>query len=117
MPRTRILAIVTACACAAVPAAVLAAKPAATSVTIGIAPVKVTFGKPATVSGTTAANTVVTLRGDAFPFNGAYSRVASTTSSATGAYSFSVTPTARRNTASKPRATRDPSPHWRCAGR
>jgi hypothetical protein len=88
----RILAIATACACCAVPAAVLAAKPAPTTVTIGIAPVKVTFGKTATVSGTTAPNTNVTLRGDAFPYNGSFGQVAKTTSTAAGAYSFTVTP-------------------------
>jgi hypothetical protein len=88
----RILAIATACACCAVPAAVLAAKPAPTTVTIGIAPVKVTFGKPAVVSGTTAANTSVTLRADSFPFDGNFAQVTKTTSNAAGAYSFTVTP-------------------------
>ena len=34
----------------------------------------------------------MTLRGDAFPFNNAFGRVASTTSNAAGAYSFTVTP-------------------------
>jgi hypothetical protein len=88
----RILAIATACACCAVPAAVLAAKPAPTTVTIGIAPVKVTFGKPAVVSGTTAANTSVTLRADTFPFDGNFSVVTKANSNAAGAYSFTVTP-------------------------
>jgi hypothetical protein len=92
MSRHRILAIATACACCAVPAAVLAAKPAPTTVTIGIAPVKVTFGKSAVVSGTTAANTSVTLRADAFPFDGNFSQVTKANSNATGAYSFTVTP-------------------------
>ena len=34
----------------------------------------------------------MTLRDDAFPFNGAFAQVARTTSNATGAYSFTVNP-------------------------
>jgi hypothetical protein len=90
MPRTRVIALA-ACAIAA-PAAALAAPPQPTTVSIGIAPVKVTFGKPAVVSGTTAANTAVTLRADAFPYNGSFGQVSKTTSNAAGAYSFTVTP-------------------------
>jgi hypothetical protein len=89
---SRVRAIVLAsCACAA-PAVALAAKPAPTTVTIGIAPATITFGKAATVSGTTAANASVTLRADAFPFNGTFSQVAKTTSNASGAYAFNVSP-------------------------
>src|SRR5215212_9481351 len=79
------------CACA-IPAAALAAKPTPTTVTIGVTPTSITYSKPATISGTTAANTAVTLRGDAFPFNGSFSQVARTTSNASGAYTFAVTP-------------------------
>jgi hypothetical protein len=86
----RVIAAAT-CACA-IPAAALAAKPAPTTVTIGVSPVSITYGKPATISGTTAANTVVTLRADAFPFNGSFSQVTKTTSNAAGAYAFTVTP-------------------------
>ena len=82
---------ITACAIA-LPAAALAAPPKPAQVTIGIAPVKVTFGKPAVVSGTTAPNTALTLRGDAFPYNGSFAQVARTTSNAAGAYSFTVNP-------------------------
>jgi hypothetical protein len=93
MLRHRVLAIATACACCAVPAIVLAApKPPTTTVTISVSQGAVTFGKAVTISGTTTANTAVTLRGDAFPFNNSFAQVAKTTSNAAGAYSFTVTP-------------------------
>src|SRR5213596_2441057 len=77
----------------ALPAAALAApKPPPTAPTIAIAPAKVTFGTAATISGTTTANTAVTLRADAYPFNGAFGTSTRTTSNATGAYSFTVKP-------------------------
>jgi hypothetical protein len=77
----------------AIPAAAIAApKPQPTAPTIAISSGKVTFGASATVSGTTAANTAVTLRSDAYPFNNAFGRVATTTSNAQGAYSFTVKP-------------------------
>jgi hypothetical protein len=79
------------CVCA-IPAAALAAKPAPTTVTIGVSPARITYGQPATISGTTAANSTVTLRADAFPFNGGFSQVARTTSNAAGAYAFTVMP-------------------------
>jgi hypothetical protein len=86
----RVLAIA---AVLAIPAAAIAApKPPPTAPTIAIAPGKVTFGASATISGTTTANTVITLRGDAYPFNNAFAEVAKTTSNAAGAYSFSVKP-------------------------
>jgi hypothetical protein len=77
----------------AIPAAALAApKPQPTAPTIAISATAVTFGKAVTISGTTTANTVVTLRADAFPFNNAFGRVTDATSNAAGAYSFTVTP-------------------------
>jgi hypothetical protein len=90
MPSIRAIALAT-CACA-VPAAAFAAKPAPSTVSIAVTPGTVTFGKPATISGTTAANTSVTLRADAFPFGGSFAQVAKATSNAAGAYSFTVTP-------------------------
>src|SRR5215207_4113065 len=90
MPSLRVIAAAT-CVCA-VPAAALAAKPSPGTVSIAIAPTTVTFGKPATVSGTTAANTPVTLRADEFPYDGSFTQVAKSTSNASGAYAFSVTP-------------------------
>jgi len=90
MSRTRVIALA-ACA-VALPAAALAAPPQPTQVTIAVSSGKVTFGKQVVVSGTTAPNTGLTLRGDAFPFNGSFAQVAKTTSNATGAYSFTVTP-------------------------
>lgn len=91
MPRTRIIA--TAAAALAIPAAALAApKPQPTAPTIAISTGKVTFGASATISGTTTANTTVTLRSDPYPFNNAFGRVATTTSNAQGAYSFTVKP-------------------------
>jgi hypothetical protein len=92
MPGRHVFAIAIAVTCCGVPAAVLAAKPAPTTVSIAVSASTITFGKPATVSGTTAPNTSVTLRGDAFPFNGSFGQVARTTSNAAGAYSFTVTP-------------------------
>jgi hypothetical protein len=90
MPSARVIALA---ACAVVlPAVALAAPPQPTQVTIGVSPGTVTFGKPAVVSGTTAANTAVTLRADPFPFNGSFGQVAKATSNAAGAYSFTVTP-------------------------
>jgi hypothetical protein len=94
MLRHRLLVIATACACCAVPAVALAAPKPPTTVTATISTTKVTFGKTATISGTTAANTTVTLRGDAYPFNNSFGRVATTTSNAAGAYSFTVKPDA-----------------------
>jgi len=91
MSRTRTLIAITALA--ALPAVALAAKPAPHSVTIA-APAAITFGHAATISGTTSPNTSVTLRADAFPFNGAFGQVATVTSNATGAYTFSVKPDA-----------------------
>src|SRR3954454_3716640 len=84
------------CVVAVLPAAAFAAKPTKPSSTISIAlaPGTVTFGKTVTISGTTAANTSVTLRADTFPFGGQFAQVAHTTSNATGAYSFTVTPDA-----------------------
>ena len=77
----------------AIPAAALAApKPQPTAPTIAISAPAVTFGKAVTISGTTTANTAVTLRGDAFPFNNSFGRVSTATSNAAGAYSFTVTP-------------------------
>jgi hypothetical protein len=91
MPSKRVLA--TTVAALAIPAAAIAApKPQPTAPTIAISTGKVTFGASATISGTTTANTAVTLRGDAFPFNNSFGRVATTTSNAQGAYSFSVKP-------------------------
>jgi hypothetical protein len=92
MLRHRVLATLTACACCAIPAVVLAAPKPPTTVTVAISTAKVTFGKTATISGTTAANTTVTLRGDAYPFNNSFGRVTTTTSNAAGAYSFTVKP-------------------------
>ena len=91
MPSKRLLA--TAAAALALPAAAIAApKPPPTAPTISISASAVTFGKAVTISGTTTANTTVTLRGDAYPFNNSFGRVATTTSNATGAYSFTLTP-------------------------
>jgi hypothetical protein len=82
-----------AVAALAIPAAAIAApKPQPTAPTIAVSAPAVTFGKAVTVSGTTTANTAVTLRGDAYPFNNAFGRVATTTSNAAGAYSFTVKP-------------------------
>jgi hypothetical protein len=91
MPFTRTLII--AVIAAVLPAAAIAApnKPAST-VSIAVSPGSVTFGKAATISGTTAPNTAVTLRADTFPFNNQFAQAAHATSSATGAYSFTVTP-------------------------
>ena len=87
----RVLAL--AASALAIPAAALAApKPPTTAPTIAISTARVTFGASATISGTTTANTVITLRGDAYPFNNAFAEVAKATSNATGAYSFSVKP-------------------------
>jgi hypothetical protein len=90
MSSIRVL-LLAACTCA-VPAVALAQKPQPTTVTIGISPVRITYTKPATISGTTAANTMVTLRADTFPFEGTFSQVAKTTSNASGVYAFTVTP-------------------------
>ena len=92
MSRTRTL--MAAFALAAIPAVALAAKPAPTTVSIAATPPAITFTHAATISGTTAPNTTVTLRADAFPFNGAFAQVATATSNAAGAYSFSVKPDA-----------------------
>lgn len=89
MSRTR--TIIATLALAALPAVALAAKPAPTSVSIS-APAAITFGNAATISGTTSPNTSVTLRADAFPFDGAFAQVATATSNAAGAYSFSAKP-------------------------
>ena len=91
MSRTR--TVIAVAALATLPAVALAAKPAPNSVTIA-APAAITFGHAATISGTTSPNTSVTLRADAFPFNGAFGTVATVTSNATGAYTFSVKPDA-----------------------
>ena len=91
MPSKRVLAA--AAAALVIPAAAIAApKPPATAPTIALSQGAVTFGKAVTISGTTAANTAVTLRGDAYPFKNAFGRVSTTTSNAAGAYSFTVTP-------------------------
>jgi hypothetical protein len=79
---------------AALPAVAFATKPAPKTVSITAAPAAVTFGHAATISGTTSPNTGVTLRADAFPFNGAFGQVATVTSNAAGAYLFSVKPDA-----------------------
>ena len=77
----------------AIPAVAIAApKPPPTAPTIAVAPGTVTFGKSATISGTTTANTVVTLRADGYPFNNSFGEVARVTSNASGAYSFTVKP-------------------------
>jgi hypothetical protein len=81
-------------AIAAVPAVALAAKPAPQTVSITAAPATITFTHAATISGTTAPNTSVTLRADAFPFNGTFTQVGTVTSNAAGAYTFSVKPDA-----------------------
>jgi hypothetical protein len=90
MPSKRVIAL--AASAVAIPAAALAAPPQPTQVTIAASAAKVTFGKQVVVSGTTAANTAVTLRGDAFPYNNSFGQIAKTTSNAAGAYSFTVTP-------------------------
>jgi hypothetical protein len=90
MHRARTLLI--AIGVATLPAAALAAKPAPSTVSIAVAPGTITFGGAATVSGTTAPNTSVTLRADSFPFGGSFAQVAKTTSNAGGAYSFTVKP-------------------------
>ena len=92
MPSIRTLTV--AVVLAAVPAVALAAKPAPKSVTIAASPATITFSHAATISGTTAPNVTVTLRADPYPFNGSFAQVATATSSATGAYSFSVKPDA-----------------------
>jgi hypothetical protein len=90
---TRIRALAAAlCACTIPAVAAIAAKPPPTTVSIAVSASRITFGKSAVVSGTTAPNTAVTLRGDAFPFNGSFAQVDRTTSNATGAYSFTVKP-------------------------
>jgi hypothetical protein len=76
----------------ALPAVALAAKPAPKSVTITAAPATVTFGHAVTVSGTTSPGTSVALRADTFPFGGSFAAVATATSDAAGAYSFTVKP-------------------------
>jgi hypothetical protein len=86
--RTAILAV----GLAALPAAALAAKPPPTTVSIAVSPTTITFGHAATVSGTTAPNVTVTLRADAFPFSSSFAQVATATSNAAGAYSFTVKP-------------------------
>jgi hypothetical protein len=91
MPGKRVLAV--AASALAIPAAALAApKPPPAAPTIAISTGTVTFGASATISGTTTANTVVTLRGDAYPFNNSFAQVARVTSNAAGAYSFAVKP-------------------------
>src|SRR5919204_6475178 len=90
MSITRAIALA-ACVCA-IPAVALAAKPPATTVTAGVTPSAITFGKSAVVSGTTTAGATVTLRADTFPYNNAFGQVARTTANAAGAYSFPVTP-------------------------
>jgi hypothetical protein len=91
MPSIRVLAM--AAAALAIPAAAIAApKPPPTAPTIALSASTATFGNAVTISGTTTANTSVTLRGDAYPFNNSFGRVATTTSNAAGAYSFTVKP-------------------------
>jgi hypothetical protein len=91
MPSKRVIAL--AASALVIPAAALAApKPPPAAPTIAISAAKVTFGASATISGTTTANTVVTLRSDAYPFNNAFAGSTKATSNATGAYSFSVKP-------------------------
>jgi hypothetical protein len=92
MSRTRSLLV--AVVLAAAPAVAFAAKPAPHSVSIAATPAVITFTHAATISGTTSPNTSVTLRADAFPFNGAFAQIATATSNAAGAYSFSVKPDA-----------------------
>lgn len=88
-----IRSLIAVAAVAALPAVALAANPAPKSVTIQ-APAAVTFGHAATISGATSPNTSVSLRADAYPFNGAFSQVATATSNAAGAFTFSVKPDA-----------------------
>ena len=91
MPSKRLFAL--AASALAIPAAALAApKPPPTAPTIAISTAKVTFGASATISGTTTANAVVTLRADAYPFNNSFGQATRATSNAAGAYSFTVKP-------------------------
>ena len=91
---SRLRTIILAAALAGLPAAALAAKPAPKTVSITTAPATITYGGAATVSGTTLPNTSVTLRADPYPFNGSFAQVATSTSNAAGAYSFTVKPDA-----------------------
>ena len=91
MLRHRLVAIVIG-ALAIPTAAIAAPKPSPTTVTIAVSQGAVTFGKTVTISGTTAPNSAVTLRSDPYPFNNSFGRVATTTSNAAGAYSFTLTP-------------------------
>jgi hypothetical protein len=91
---SRIRSFIMIAGLAALPAVALAAKPAPGTVSITASPATVTFGNATTVSGTTSPNTSVTLRADSAPFGGGFAQVATTTSNATGAYSFTVKPDA-----------------------
>jgi hypothetical protein len=89
---SRLRTAILAAGLAALPAAALAAKPAPTTVSITASPTTITFGRAATISGTTAPNVAVTLRADPFPFSSSFAQVATATSNAAGAYSFTVKP-------------------------
>jgi hypothetical protein len=89
---SKLLVIPILAAAAAVPFAADAAKPGPATVTAGVTPSVVRFGTPAKVSGATSASTTVTLEADAFPYDNAFSKVATSKSDAAGAYAFTVTP-------------------------
>jgi hypothetical protein len=107
MTSIRILATALA-ACAVSAVAAFAAKPAPATVSIALTPTAITFGSGATVSGTTSPNTVVTLRADAFPFNGSFAQVAKATSDAAGNYSFRVAPDSNTQYRAEVRKARSP---------
>jgi hypothetical protein len=89
---SRLRTAVIAAGLAALPAAALAAKQPPKTVSITASPTTITFGHAAAISGTTSPNVTVTLRADAFPFSSSFAQVATTTSNAAGAYSFTVKP-------------------------
>jgi hypothetical protein len=74
-----------------------AAAPGTPVITIAASPRTVTYGKSTTIAGTVTGNgstgAKVSLLQNPFPFTGAFSKTADGTTSSTGAFSFTVTPT------------------------
>jgi hypothetical protein len=114
MHRRRLFTLAAAAALAVVPAAATAAKPGKSAVTIGAKPLTVTFGKATTIGGQAtgngAAGARVTLQHDAFPFDGKFASIATTTANAQGGYAFTGIRPAKNNhyratAKTKPRAT------------
>src|SRR3954469_110358 len=114
MYRRRLLTLAAATALVVAPVAATAAKPGRSAVTLTAKPLTVTFGKATTFSGRATGNgaggATVTLQHDAFPFEGKFANVTTTTANPQGGYAFvGVRPRVnnryRVTAKTKPRAT------------